>query len=245
MSGEAAARSDIDLPGRAAAADRRGQGDRQAVRGRALQRPPADAVATSTRRRRRSSRPGSRASRPATPSPTCSSARSTRAASCRSPSRARSARSRSTTTTSRPAGRATRRRSTTRATATSHSCDPLYAFGFGLSYTTFEVSNLQPELADGVARTARSPRRSTSPNTGTRAGDDVVQLYIHDPVASISQPVRRLRGFQRVTLAPGRDADRHVHARRERLRLLRQPAASSSSSPGRSTSTPATARRPT
>ena len=40
-------------------------------------------------------------------------------------------------------------------------------------------------------------------NTGSRAGDDVVQLYIHDPVASISQPVRRLRGFQRVTLAPG------------------------------------------
>jgi beta-glucosidase len=40
-------------------------------------------------------------------------------------------------------------------------------------------------------------------NTGSRAGDDVVQLYIHDPVASLSQPVRRLRGFQRVTLAPG------------------------------------------
>ena len=40
-------------------------------------------------------------------------------------------------------------------------------------------------------------------NTGTREGDEVVQLYLHDPVASISQPVRRLRGFQRVTLAPG------------------------------------------
>ena len=40
-------------------------------------------------------------------------------------------------------------------------------------------------------------------NTGAVAGDDVAQLYIHDPVASISQPVRRLRGFQRVTLAPG------------------------------------------
>jgi len=40
-------------------------------------------------------------------------------------------------------------------------------------------------------------------NTGDRKGDDVVQLYIHDPVASISQPVRRLRGFQRVTLAAG------------------------------------------
>ena len=41
-------------------------------------------------------------------------------------------------------------------------------------------------------------------NTGARTGDDVVQLYIHDPVASISQPVRRLRGFERVTLEPGR-----------------------------------------
>ena len=40
-------------------------------------------------------------------------------------------------------------------------------------------------------------------NTGSRAGDEVVQLYIHDPVASISQPVRRLRAFQRVTLDPG------------------------------------------
>ena len=41
-------------------------------------------------------------------------------------------------------------------------------------------------------------------NTGDRAGDDVVQMYIHDPVASISQPVRRLRGFQRGTLDPGK-----------------------------------------
>ena len=40
-------------------------------------------------------------------------------------------------------------------------------------------------------------------NTGARAGDEVVQLYLHDPVASLPQPVRRLRGFERVTLAPG------------------------------------------
>jgi beta-glucosidase len=40
-------------------------------------------------------------------------------------------------------------------------------------------------------------------NTSSRAGDEVVQVYIHDPVASISQPVRRLRGFERVTLGPG------------------------------------------
>jgi beta-glucosidase len=51
-------------------------------------------------------------------------------------------------------------------------------------------------------------------NTGSRAGDDVVQLYLHDPVASISQPVRRLRGFQRVTLAPG--ASRTVSFRVDR-----------------------------
>ena len=47
-------------------------------------------------------------------------------------------------------------------------------------------------------------------NTGARAGDEVVQLYINDPVASISQPVRRLRGFQRVTLAAGPDEDGHA-----------------------------------
>ncbi|MFI2707833.1 beta-glucosidase BglX [Nocardioides sp. CER28] len=81
-------------------------------------------------------------------------------------------------------------------------CDPLFPFGFGLSYTTFEVSNLT------LSRTSVSPHgRLTASmkvtNTGSRAGDDVVQLYLHDPVASISQPVRRLRGFERVTLAPG------------------------------------------
>ena len=43
----------------------------------------------------------------------------------------------------------------------------------------------------------------TVTNTGKRTGDDVVQLYLHDPVASLSQPVRRLRGFERVTLKPG------------------------------------------
>jgi beta-glucosidase len=82
------------------------------------------------------------------------------------------------------------------------SCAPLYEFGYGLSYTTFKVDNLR------LSSNRMSPRSSITAsvdvtNTGTRAGDDVAQLYIHDPVASISQPVRRLRGFQRVTLAPG------------------------------------------
>jgi beta-glucosidase len=81
-------------------------------------------------------------------------------------------------------------------------CDPLYSFGYGLSYTTFNISHLRLSSAtmtpDGRVRASVSVT-----NTGTRTGDEVVQLYIHDPVASISQPVRRLRDFERVTLVPG------------------------------------------
>lgn len=82
------------------------------------------------------------------------------------------------------------------------SCDPLYPFGYGLSYTTFSIHDLRLSAAR-VSRTGRLTASVTVTNTGARAGDEVVQLYINDPVASISQPVRRLRGFERVTLAPG------------------------------------------
>jgi beta-glucosidase len=79
---------------------------------------------------------------------------------------------------------------------------PLYPFGYGLSYTTFQFSN------SSISRSTMSSTGSVTvsvnvKNTGTRTGDEVVQLYIHDPVASLVQPVRRLQGFQRVTLAPG------------------------------------------
>jgi beta-glucosidase len=83
------------------------------------------------------------------------------------------------------------------------SCDPLYPFGYGLSYTTFSISNLSLDSrtmrANGDGITASVDVK----NTGSRRGDEVVQLYIHDPVASISQPVRRLRDFKRITLDPG------------------------------------------
>jgi beta-glucosidase len=82
------------------------------------------------------------------------------------------------------------------------SCSPLYEFGYGLSYTTFSVSNLHLSSST-VSKNASLTASVDVSNTGGREGDDVVQLYIHDPVASISQPVRRLRGFQRVTLKPG------------------------------------------
>jgi beta-glucosidase len=81
-------------------------------------------------------------------------------------------------------------------------CDPLYEFGYGLSYTTFKLSNLK--LNSPTLRPGGTVRATVDvENTGGRSGDEVVQLYIHDPVASISQPVRRLCDFQRVTLDPG------------------------------------------
>jgi beta-glucosidase len=82
-------------------------------------------------------------------------------------------------------------------------CTPLYEFGWGLSYTTFKVSGLTLSSTSMDAKRGTVIASATVTNTGTKAGDDVVQLYIHDRVASISQPMRRLRGFQRVTLAPG------------------------------------------
>jgi beta-glucosidase len=81
-------------------------------------------------------------------------------------------------------------------------CDPLFPFGFGLSYTTFDVSDLTLSRTS-VPRDGSVVASMTVTNTGDVAGDDVAQLYLHDPVASISQPVRRLRGFQRVSLDPG------------------------------------------
>ncbi len=71
---------------------------------------------------------------------------------------------------------------------------PLYPFGFGLSYTRFEYANLTVS-----AMTVSADVR----NAGSRAGDEVVQLYVHDVVASVSRPVKELKGFQRIALAPG------------------------------------------
>jgi beta-glucosidase len=80
---------------------------------------------------------------------------------------------------------------------------PLYEFGFGLSYTTFRVDGLRLSSTRLPIRGGRIQVTATVTNTGSRAGDEVVQLYLRDPVASIVQPVRRLRGFERVTLAAG------------------------------------------
>jgi len=77
--------------------------------------------------------------------------------------------------------------------------EPLWPFGHGLSYTTFEYSNLKV-----------APTSSTSAlvsvditNTGEKEGDEVVQLYIHDEYSSVVRPTMELKRFKRITLKPG------------------------------------------
>ncbi|HEY3740944.1 MAG TPA: glycoside hydrolase family 3 N-terminal domain-containing protein [Bryobacteraceae bacterium] len=79
---------------------------------------------------------------------------------------------------------------------------PLYAFGYGLSYTTFEISNVRLEKSR-IAKDGRTRVLCDVTNTGSRAGAEVVQMYIRDLVSSVTRPVRELKGFRKVTLEPG------------------------------------------
>lgn len=80
--------------------------------------------------------------------------------------------------------------------------EPLYPFGFGLSYTTFEYGNLAVEPAE-VATKGTVTVSVDVRNTGPRAGHEVAQLYVRDVVASVTRPVRELRAFEKVRLEPG------------------------------------------
>ena len=79
---------------------------------------------------------------------------------------------------------------------------PLYPFGYGLSYTTFAYSNLTLSGATFPASDTLTVS-VTVKNSGARKGDEVVQLYVRDTIASITRPMKELRGFRRVTLDPG------------------------------------------
>jgi beta-glucosidase len=79
---------------------------------------------------------------------------------------------------------------------------PLFPFGFGLSYTTFEFSQPAADRYQ-IACSGKAQVSITVTNTGKRAGDQVVQMYIHHPVSSVVQPILALKGFQRVHLEPG------------------------------------------
>ncbi|MGJ7030807.1 glycoside hydrolase family 3 C-terminal domain-containing protein [Niabella hirudinis] len=98
---------------------------------------------------------------------------------------------------------------------------PLFPFGFGLSYTTFEYGNLRLERKTiGISDSVRV--RFTVKNTGTVAGDEVPQLYIRDDLASLAQPVLALKGFQRVPLKPGETKELDFLITPELLQLLNQ-----------------------
>jgi len=93
---------------------------------------------------------------------------------------------------------------------------PLYPFGFGLSYTKFAFSNLQ--LSQTQVKVGQKLDVAVDvENTGSRAGDEVVQLYIHQRAGSASRPVRELKGFQRITLAPGERKTAHFSLGKEEL----------------------------
>jgi beta-glucosidase len=96
---------------------------------------------------------------------------------------------------------------------------PLYPFGYGMSYTNFEYSNLHVEPAEihpaGEARVTVDVK-----NIGSRAGVETVQLYVHEKYAPVSTPVKQLRGFERVALDPGETKTVTLKLGPEDLQLL-------------------------
>jgi len=93
---------------------------------------------------------------------------------------------------------------------------PLFPFGYGLSYSTFEFSNLR------ISRSEIRPGESLDvqvdlENTGNTAADEVAQLYIHQEYGSASRPVRELKGFERVALAPHEKKTLHFSLGKEEL----------------------------
>ena len=81
---------------------------------------------------------------------------------------------------------------------TDESTQPLYPFGYGLSYTQFKYSNLTIDASDEK----HIKVKATITNTGNRTGEEVAQLYIHQKVASVVRPVKELKGFQKFSLSP-------------------------------------------
>ena len=99
--------------------------------------------------------------------------------------------------------------------------DPLYPFGYGLTYTTFNYSditlNSKKMAADGSVEAS-----VTVTNTGSREGDEVVQLYIRDLAASIARPVKELKGFQRIRLKAGESKQVSFTITRDQLSFYNQ-----------------------
>lgn len=96
---------------------------------------------------------------------------------------------------------------------------PLFPFGYGLSYTSFEYSGLKFSK-NTIGREETAAVSCTVKNTGPVAGDEVVQLYIRDELASVSRPVKELKGFRRISLEPGEERQVTFELGPEELRML-------------------------
>ena len=94
---------------------------------------------------------------------------------------------------------------------------PLFPFGYGLSYTNFEYSNSKVATQDGVTTISFNIK-----NTGKHAGYEVVQLYIHDEIASVARPVKELKAFQRVSLQAGEEKNVSFTITPAMLRILNE-----------------------
>ena len=81
--------------------------------------------------------------------------------------------------------------------------DPLYPFGYGLSYTKFSYGKLSLDKNNAQGERDVIKASVEVKNVGSCEGEEVVQLYIGDPAASISRPMRELKGFQKISLKPG------------------------------------------
>lgn len=96
--------------------------------------------------------------------------------------------------------------------------DPLYPFGYGLSYTTFQISDVQ--LSASTLTCDRTITAAvTVTNTGQTKGSEVIQLYIQDVTASVVRPLRELKGFTRLSLTPGESRQIHFSITEEMLRF--------------------------
>ena len=102
---------------------------------------------------------------------------------------------------------------------------PAFAFGHGLSYTQFAISNLRSDKNlmnqnDSITFTVNVK------NTGKRAGAETIQLYIHDVKASVDRPYKELKGFQKVYLQPGESKDVNITINKQALSFYDETAAS-------------------
>jgi beta-glucosidase len=96
---------------------------------------------------------------------------------------------------------------------------PLFPFGYGLSYTTFEYSDIQFDNSE-ISANGSTKVRCKVRNNGQTEGAEVVQLYMKDLIASVSQPVTQLKGFQKINLKPGEVKEVTFEIRPEMLKLL-------------------------